>query len=139
LFNLADCYRNARGTSRNLSRASALYEQAAHAGHVKSLNMLGLLYEEGEGVARNEEKAAHYFAQGAERGDCWVCFNHARLLAVRGAWAESLHWLEQSLHHQVGDYCQTVAALFAKAHNRGLREFAKRARAMAENNPRLKA
>jgi len=136
LFNLADCYRNGRAIARNLPRAFALYERAVRAGHVKSLNMLGLMHEEGEGVARDEEKAAYYFAQGAERGDCWACFNHARLLAARGAWAQALHWLEQSLHHQVGDYCQSVATLFAEAKNEDLRQFAKRARTMAEKNSR---
>jgi len=134
LFNLADCYRNGRATVRDLPRAFALYEQAAHAGHVKSLNMMGLLYEEGEGVARDTQKAAQYFAQGAQKGDCWACFNHARFLAACGALAESLHWLEQSLHYQVGDYCQTVTALFAKAQDECLRDFAERARDLAENS-----
>jgi len=131
LFNLADCYRKGVATVADDKRAHMLYFQAAQKGHVKALNMLGLIYEEGRGVTCDEGKAAEYFAQGAKGGDCWACFNHARFLAARGACDEAHAVLEQSLRCHVGDYCQTVADIFAHSQDEWLRDFARRAGMMA--------
>ncbi len=45
------------------------YEDAAAAGYALSLSNLGVLYMNGEGVARSPEIAANLFKQGAEKGD----------------------------------------------------------------------
>ena len=43
--------------------------EAAEKGHANSQDLLGALYAEGEGVAKNEVEAAKWFRKAAEQGD----------------------------------------------------------------------
>jgi len=132
LFNLADCYRQGKGCLTDKARAAHLYQQAVLQGHIKALNMLGLCYEKGCGITQDVERAAQLFAQGAQAGDCWASFNHARFLAAKGERAQSLAWLERSLEQASGDYCQTFITIFSTAEDGELRSLVEKAKKMGQ-------
>ena len=49
--------------------AKPYFEQAQQAGHMKAPRYLGLMYLNGEGVAKNAQTAFAYFTQAAAAGD----------------------------------------------------------------------
>jgi serine/threonine protein kinase/TPR repeat protein len=61
-------------------QARKYYEEAAAQGYALSLSNLGVLYMNGEGVARSPEIAANLFKQGAEKGDPNGMFSYAGCL-----------------------------------------------------------
>ncbi|UXM95453.1 sel1 repeat family protein [Bartonella sp. HY329] len=134
MFNLADLYRRGDGVQKDEQRAFELYSQAALRGNPKSFNMLGLFYEEGEIIPQNIDIASNYFRQGAEKGDCWGCFNYARMLLANNQADQAFSWLETSLNYQNGDYCQTLVKLFGHHSNLQLRAIAKKAAGLIPNN-----
>jgi TPR repeat protein len=79
MFNLADLLMRAGSGDNNEMKAFTLYTDAACLGHVKSMNMIGLFYEDGRGIEPDREMAQRFFRAGAEGGDCWAAYNCARL------------------------------------------------------------
>ncbi|UXN03317.1 tetratricopeptide repeat protein [Bartonella sp. HY406] len=134
MFNLADLYRRGDGVQKDEQKAFELYSQAALKKNPKSFNMLGLFYEEGAIIPQDINVASNYFRQGAEHGDCWGCFNHARMLLANNQPDEAFSWLETSLNHQNDDYCQTLVKLFGHHSNSQLRAIAQKAAALIANN-----
>ena len=55
-------------TSVDLEEAFAWYEKAARQGHVQACQIIGLMYQQGNGVARNTEKAKQWYQYAADRG-----------------------------------------------------------------------
>lgn len=65
LFNLAQAYRLGRGVAADVSRARALYAEAARKGHVKAADNYGLLlFQQGE-----QDQAMPLITSAAGRGD----------------------------------------------------------------------
>ncbi len=65
LFNLAQAYRLGRGVNADVSRARALYAEAARKGHLKAADNYGLLlFQQGE-----QSEAMPLITSAAERGD----------------------------------------------------------------------
>jgi uncharacterized protein len=65
MFNLAQAYKLGRGVPRDLSRAEALYQQAATKGHLGAADNYGLLlFQKGE-----RAKAMPYIVAASDRGD----------------------------------------------------------------------
>lgn len=56
------------GVQKDLTRAIALYCEAAHAGDIESQFNLGWIYANGRGVARDDAAAMYLFARAAEQG-----------------------------------------------------------------------
>ena len=54
---------------QNYQHAMPYFEQAQQAGHMKAPRYLGLMYLNGEGVAKNAQTAFAYFTQAAAAGD----------------------------------------------------------------------
>ena len=54
------------GVERDVSRALALYREAADAGYPDAQCALGVLYRLGKGVAQDHREAARLFRQAAE-------------------------------------------------------------------------
>ncbi|WP_156839940.1 SPOR domain-containing protein [Novosphingobium aquimarinum] len=65
MFNMAQAYKLGRGVPRDLSRAEALYQQAATKGHLGAADNYGLLlFQKGE-----RAKAMPYIVAASDRGD----------------------------------------------------------------------
>ena len=54
---------------QDYQHAKPYFEQAQQAGHMKAPRYLGLMYLNGEGVAKNAQTAFAYFTQAAAAGD----------------------------------------------------------------------
>lgn len=109
LFNLADLHCHGRGVVQDDMAAYRLYLAAARRGHLKALNMLGLFHECGRAVPADAACARQFFHAAAEGGDCWGCFNHARLLIARGTMDAALPWLERALQAGFPDFHAAMA------------------------------
>lgn len=88
-----------------LAKAATQYARAADAGHIDAAVSLGLLYQEGRGVARDPAKARAFYESGAARGHPRAQ-NNLGLLYARGDGVDQ-------------DY-ETAAQLFAAAADQGL-------------------
>ncbi|MFZ5354587.1 MAG: tetratricopeptide repeat protein [Bacillota bacterium] len=53
---------------RNFAEAYFMFLKAAEQGHVKSQYIVGLMYEKGEGIGRDEKKAIEWYKKAADRG-----------------------------------------------------------------------
>ena len=89
-----------------LAEAAALYGQAAEAGHTRSAVSLGMLYQNGRGVAQDFARARALYEGPAAAGDARAQ-NNLGLLYVRG--------------HGVPQDYDRAAQLFAGAAEQGLR------------------
>ncbi len=83
----------------NYALALEYYQIAADKGHAWATNNLGLLYRDGLGVARNDEKAYGYFQVAARENNPWSYVNLADM-TFRGRGvppdaSEGIAWLEK--------------------------------------------
>lgn len=131
LFNLADLYCCGRGVARDDAAAYALYRAAAVRGHAKSLNMLGLFHESGRAVPADADGALELFRGAARGGDCWGCFNCARLLLARGEKGEALAAFERALETGFPDFFRAMAEALEGAPDPRFSALAARAAALA--------
>ncbi|CAB4428139.1 unnamed protein product [Rhizophagus irregularis] len=63
------CYKNGKGTEKNLEKAFHLYQKAAENDEENAMNSLAICYENGEGTEKNLEKAFYWYQKGAENDD----------------------------------------------------------------------
>lgn len=109
LFNLADLYGRGVGVARDDEAAYRLYAAAAGRGHAKALNMLGLFHEAGRVVPADLAGAMDFFKAAGEGGDCWGCFNLARLLVEAGRVDLALPWFQRGLDTGFPDFHRAMA------------------------------
>lgn len=86
-------YRLGKATLRagNAGRAMEFFQQAAEKGHAEAMHTLGLMYEEGKGVAADPATAAQWFRRAADKG--WApSMNHYGNLLRKENPAEALQW-----------------------------------------------
>ena len=104
IYNFGAYYANgSNGFARNCDKAVELWRQAAELGHAIAHYNIGVAYKTGEGVARDEKKATHYFELAAIGGDVNARHNLASnegqagnldralkhyMIAIRGGQAE---------------------------------------------------
>jgi TPR repeat protein len=70
------------GVKRDQREALRWFAQAAAAGHVLAINMVGRCYDLGWGVAIDKARAAEWYRAAADRGLDWGMYNYATLLAL---------------------------------------------------------
>lgn len=93
-YNYAHMLRGGRGgVAQDPAAALALYQQAAQAGHVKSIGVVGRYYEAGDVVAQDMEHAFDCYRRCAEGGDFRGMFHLGRLLLLRGDKEAAVQWL----------------------------------------------
>ena len=69
MYNLGCCYADGNyGLAQNVEKALELWHQAAELGNAKSYYSIGVAYDIGNGVERDEKKARHYYELGAMGG-----------------------------------------------------------------------
>ena len=94
MYNYAHMLKSGRGgVVQNRAAALALYQQAAQAGHVKSIGVVGRFYEAGDVVERDLERAFDCYRRCAEGGDFRGMFHLGRMLLLRGRKQEAVQWL----------------------------------------------
>lgn len=94
MYNYAHMLRSGRGgVTQNQAAALALYQQAAQAGHVKSIGVVGRYYEAGDVVAQDMARAFDCYQRCAEGGDFRGMFHLGRLLLLQGKKEEAVQWL----------------------------------------------
>lgn len=75
------------------------YQIASDDNHAWATNNLGLLYQDGLGVPRNEDKAYEYFQTAARQNNPWAYINLADMdfggYRVPGGAAKGIAWLEE--------------------------------------------
>jgi hypothetical protein len=86
------------GIARDDTRARALLEKAARAGHSGAAFRIGMLLSQGDnGAAKDPERALAYFRAAAAGGEAEAFFNigaaHANGRGVKRNYAEALGWL----------------------------------------------
>ncbi|KAG9290978.1 hypothetical protein G9A89_000133, partial [Geosiphon pyriformis] len=74
-YNLAVCYANGEGTTKNSEKAFELYSKAAEAGDLDALYNLAVCYNNGEGTIKNLEKAFELYLKAAEAGHLKAQYN----------------------------------------------------------------
>jgi TPR repeat protein len=95
-YNYATLLALGDGVAEDKPQALALFLEAANAGNAKAHNFVGSFHEDGWVVERDLEKAAHHYAIAATGGDFRGQFNHARMLAAKGALDKAVHWMERA-------------------------------------------
>lgn len=94
LYNYAHMLRSGRGgVTQNPAAALALYQQAAQAGHVKSIGVVGRYYEAGDVIPQDMARAFDCYQRCAEGGDFRGMFHLGRLLLLQGKKEEAVQWL----------------------------------------------
>ena len=104
---------------KKYGEALPLLLRAAEAGDVKSRHFVAMLYENGNGVARDFEKAAYWYRRTAESGDREAMLTYAMIRALGKGTdadvADACHWATRSLHGGNEKARQTLAILRAQA------------------------
>lgn len=94
MYNYGSALGLGSGVKKNDEAALAWFRKAAALGHAKSINFVGLYYEEGRFVPRDLSEAARCYKRAAEGGDFRGQFNHARMLAMSGNYEKAATWLK---------------------------------------------
>ena len=104
---------------KKYDEALPLLLRAAEAGDVKSRHFVAMLYENGNGVARDFEKAAYWYRRTAESGDREAMLTYAMIRALGKGTdadvADACHWATLALHGGNEKARQTLAILRAQA------------------------
>jgi hypothetical protein len=96
-------------TSGDFDTAAREFKRMAAAGEKESQYMLGLLYEEGQGVDKDDVEAAHWYARAAGQGVADAYFALGQLFVHRkGDCMDRMaahHWfsLAKEYGHRLGD------------------------------------
>src|SRR5205823_5043060 len=67
--NLALCYKNGKGTEKDLEKTFYWFQKAAKGDHINAQYNLALSYYNGEGTEKNLEKAFYWCQKAAENGN----------------------------------------------------------------------
>lgn len=81
-YNLAICYDEGKGTSKDEKQAAHWYAQAAEQGDADAQFSLGVCYHEGKGVDKDDEKAIELWTKAANQVP--ICLVPLRLLQCHG-------------------------------------------------------
>lgn len=93
--------------------ASGWFEKAASAGHVFAMVELAALFERGEGIARNLERARALYESAAARGDLLARLKLGLLHERSGARSEALTWYRAAAAMEHPGACYRLAQLLS--------------------------
>lgn len=97
MYNHANLLATGRGVAQDRAKALALYTQAAHMGHAKSMNLLARHLEDGLDIERDPQAALAWYQRSAEAGDFRGQANLASILLQQGQIEQAVHWLRLAL------------------------------------------
>ena len=85
---------------QDYQHAKPYFEQAQQAGHMKAPRYLGLMYLNGEGVAKNAQTAFAYFTQAAAAGDVtgqyWLGYCYENGVGTEKDMTQAMRWYQKS-------------------------------------------
>lgn len=100
----------------NIQAALPLLETDARAGDREAAHALGMLYLNGDGVARNPAMAAGWFRRAAEAGDAGAAYNLANAyrlgLGLQKDLDHALHWYERAADGGSAEAAYTLGTIF---------------------------
>lgn len=123
MYNYATLLALGEGVAEDKAAALDWLEKAARLGNAKALNFIGSFHEDGWVVPRDMAQAARLYARAAAGGDFRGCFNHARMLGLRGRTEEALTWLARAGETGTAAFVDKACAWLAQC---GIRGFATR-------------
>lgn len=93
------------------------HRRAARAGDPRARTLLGLLYQTGQGVPRNEIESARWFRRAAEQDECAGEY-HLGLLYLQGAGVpvdieRAVYWLRRAADHDLEVQRSSFESLYA--------------------------
>lgn len=124
-YNLANMYATARGGQEDHATAFRLYQEAALAGHAKSMNLLGRYLEEGIVCPPDPQQALYWYEQSAQAGDFRGQFSLAAVYYAQGNYSDCNHWLWQSLQNGHRAFIEQAAQQLAHFNEPELAEVVK--------------
>ncbi|PKK79144.1 HCP-like protein [Rhizophagus irregularis] len=100
MYYLARCYKNGKGTEKNLEKSFYWYQIAAENGVKKAMNNLAICCYNGEGTEKNLEKAFYWYQKAAEKDYVNAMINLARCY-YNGEGTEkdlekAFHWFQKA-------------------------------------------
>ncbi|HEU0044244.1 tetratricopeptide repeat protein [Sphingomonas sp.] len=96
MYNYATSLALGEGIEQDRAAALAWLRKAAALGFAKAENFVGSFHEDGWATPRDLLAAAQCYARAAHGGDFRGCFNHARMLAMKGRVREALPWIAKA-------------------------------------------
>lgn len=99
--------------------AAPLLTRTAEAGDAKAQHFLALMYEHGNGVERDLERAAYWYGRTAKAGDKDAQLTYAMLRAlgkgVEADIADACHWATRSFHQGNANAIQALQIVRSEA------------------------
>ena len=86
-YNLADCYYNGKGVTKDDTQATYWWHKAAEQGHIAAQFNLGICYKDGAGVEKDLIQTVYWWRKAAEQGHIAAQYNIG-LYYMRGTGVE---------------------------------------------------
>lgn len=100
------------------SQAKNLFEKAAKQGDITAQYNLGYLYEQGQGVDKNLQKAFKWYEKAAKQGYVDAQYNVATFYytgrGVQKNLQKALYWYEQAAHYGDRNALYNLGVIYAK-------------------------
>jgi len=115
-----------RGNPTDRSRCFALFKAAAESGtskpHLKAMNSLARLLEEGWAGPPDTASAAHWYMQAAKLGDHWAQYNLATIMFRQGDHEAADQWLRSAVAVSENGFRRRIASLLLARPEMALRK-----------------
>lgn len=99
--------------------ALEILTRSAEAGDAQSQHFLAMMYENGNGVEKDPERAAYWYEKTAEAGDCEAQLTYAMICALgKGTEPDiprACHWAARSLHQGNAKAAQALQLIRTRA------------------------
>lgn len=96
---------------QDYAQALPYFTQAEREGHMKAPRYLGLMYLNGEGVAKDPAAAFSYFQKAADRGDItgqyWLGYCYENAIGTAKSMSQAIAWYQKSAER--GDHISQPA------------------------------
>ena len=99
-YELGMCYKEGRGTKKDISKAIEWYRKAAEQGYDRAQNNLGMCYEYGDGVEKDISKAVEWYKKAAEQGydvaqtNLGICYEYGQ--GVKQSFEQAVVWYKKA-------------------------------------------
>ena len=106
-YGCADAYYN----SKNYNLALKIFLELATDGDNSSMDRVGSMYDAGEGVEHNLEKAIYWYKEAIKQGLWTSCHNLGVTYRCHGDILKAKYWFEESIRHGNLDSALDLAKL----------------------------
>lgn len=119
---------------KNYAQAQPLFEQAAIKGQMKASRYLGLMYLNGEGVAKNPQRAFGAFKLAAERGDItgryWLGYLYEHGIGTAKDLTQAFYWYGQAAGTRIDHVTAPAMTALGRFYEQGIATAADQAKAI---------